>query len=569
MPAWFLAVKVFYALTNFRRVASARAVLGVEPAMDILAQFSSPFEAFAASAARRPEVAFLAAPASAALPYAPEGFRHLYGNFAVSVTALRAEYAAAGYGCGARVALMLGNRPAFFAHWLALNALGVSIVPLNADLRPEELSFQLGMARTGLVVAAAEHVAQIREAGPGTCRVIVDGEPIPAFAGHILRQAGRLEDECALLFTSGSTGKPKGCRLSNRYFLQVAAWFHGQGGIAAMTGDPEVNLTPLPMFHMNALGCSAVGMMVIGGTVVPLDRFHAGTWWASVADSGATMVHCLGVIPAILLRLPPHEAERRHVARFAFAPSVDVGHRATFEARFNLPIVDAWAMTETGGAAATTTAREPKGFGARCIGRPAVGMQWRIVDQDGLDVTDGRPGEFLVRAAGSDPRAGFFSGYLDDEAATEAAWEGGWFHTGDYVRVAPDGLFTFFDRKKSIVRRSGENIAVLEVETVLHRLEGVEATAVTPVDDELRGEEVFAFIIRSAEGPVVDAEQIVRRCAESLAYHKLPGYVAFVSSLPLSATRKLARGDIKLLAAAAVRDGTAFDTRLLKGGLRK
>ena len=127
----------------------------------------------------------------------------------------------------------------------------------------------------------------------------------------------------------------------------------------------------------------------------------------------------------------------------------------------------------------------------------------------------------------------------------------------------------FFDRKKSIVRRSGENIAVLEVESVLHRLPDIEATAVTPVADELRGEEVFAFVILAEGAPdAAHAEQIMSACAESLAYHKLPGYVAFVSELPLSATRKLARGEIKSSAAEAVKLGVAFDLRKEKASKR-
>ena len=540
--------------------------------MTVLEQFRSPFAAFAAAAARRPDTAFLLAPASAGLPYAPDGFRIAYATLAARVEELRADYAAAGYGAGARVALLLENRPEFFAHWLALNALGVSIVPLNPDLRADELAFQLDMAGAKLLVAADDHVARARAGADGRARVVAEGDPIPPHAGAVAGQDDGPAQECALLFTSGSTGKPKGCVLSNRYFLQVAEWFLTQGGVAETRPENEVNLTPLPMFHMNALGCSAVGMMVAGGTLVPLDRFHASRWWASVADSGATMVHCLGVIPAILLQLPPGAAEGRHSARFAFAPGVDVRHRAIFEARYRLPIVDAWAMTETGGAACTTTAREPAGYAARCIGRPRDGMDYRIVDEAGADAVPGQPGEFLVRAAGQDPRAGFFSGYLGDEAATEEAWAGGWFHTGDYVRAEADGMLYFFDRKKSIVRRSGENIAVLEVESVLHRLDAVQVTAVTPVPDELRGEEVFAFVVRPEGASAPDealAEAIVRDCAEALAYHKVPGHVAFVDELPLSSTKKLARGEIKALAARAVDEGTAFDLRPLKAGLRK
>ena len=98
-------------------------------------------------------------------------------------------------------------------------------------------------------------------------------------------------------------------------------------------------------------------------------------------------------------------------------------------------------------------------------------MECRIVDDGGVDVAPGQPGEFLVRTRGADPRRGFFSGYLKDEAATREAWAGGWFHTGDVVRSDGKSLF-FVDRKKNIVRRSGENIAVIEVEGVLETLAG-------------------------------------------------------------------------------------------------
>ncbi len=339
-----------------------------------------------------------------------------------------------------------------------------------------------------------------------------------------------------------------------------------------MAAANDTNLTPLPMFHMNALGCSAVGMMLLGSAVVPLDRFHASRWWASVADSGATIIHCLGVIPAILLQLPASPDERRHKVRFAFAPGVDLRHRGAFEDRYGIRIVDAWAMTETGGAAATTTARVARGFAARCIGQPAKGMEFRIFDDHGADVPRGQPGELLVRASGADPRAGFFSGYLDDPAATEEAWQGGWFHTGDFVSEGEDDLLYFFDRKKSIVRRSGENIAVLEVESVLQRHDDVSATAVTAVPDELRGEEVFAFIATAApqtEDMSPLAERILRASAARLAYHKLPGYFAFVAALPLSATKKIARGEVKKLAVEAITSGSAIDLRALKGKLRQ
>ncbi|MFB9949666.1 AMP-binding protein [Rhizobium puerariae] len=533
----------------------------------------SPYLLFEHQALKHPDALMLIAPESARLPYAPGGFRHSYGEVFARVGLLKRRFAAAGYGAGSRVALLLENRPEFFDYWLALNAIGVSIVPINPDLRHDELLFQLDMAEVPLMVVVAERLEELRDIRPGVVTVIAVGGDIPA--SPELREAGPggPDQECALLFTSGSTGKPKGCILSNGYFITVAEWYTTQGGVADMEDGSEVALTPLPMFHMNALGCTAVGMMMKGGAIVPLDRFHASTWWASIADSGATIIHCLGVIPAILLQLPVAEAERAHRVRFALGPGVDARHKIEFEGRYRIPIVEAWAMTETGGRAVTSTAADDYTPGLRCIGRPRAGMDFRIVDDAGNEVETGRPGELLVRAKGPNPRAGFFSGYLKDEKATEEAWEGGWFHTGDVVYADEKGLLYFFDRKKSIVRRSGENIAVLEVEAALAKDAGVKASAVTPVPDDLRGEEVFAFIVESEAAeraePAERAKRIIEAASVHIAYHKLPGYVVFIDKLPVSSTQKLQRGEIKAMAAKAVADRSAIDLRQLKASIRK
>lgn len=529
----------------------------------------SPYDAFVRTARRRPDLPFLIAPASAGLPYAPEGFRIGYGPAAAEVEALRAAYAAAGIGRGSRVALLLENRPEFFHHWLALNGVGASIVPINPDLRPEELGHQMRVADPDLVVHLAEHAALIEAGVPAGVPRARPGDPLPASRRPRAAAEGTGEDECALLFTSGSTGLPKGCILSNFYFINMADWYVNMPGIAAMRPDAEIALTPLPFFHMNALGCNGVGMMMIGGAIVPLDRFSARRWWASVADSGATIVHNLGVIPAILLQLPPGEAETRHRARFNFSPGVDAQHRQAFEARFRLPIVEGWAMTETGGTGVTCTAGHDHPAGARCIGAARAGMEWRLVDDEGRDVPPGQPGEMWCRAAGPDPRRGFFSGYLGDPEATEAAWAGGWFHTGDIMTVDAAGLFYFVDRKKSIIRRSGENISALEVEAVLKDGPGVAAVAVTPVADPLRGEEVFAFVVPAGDSGPEQAAALVEAAAARLSYHKLPGHVAFVAELPLSSTQKLLRGRLRTEAEAALAAGRVHDLRDRKAGLRK
>lgn len=527
----------------------------------------TPFLAFRASAEIRPEHTFLHAPACARLDWAPDGFSVSYADAAQQVDVLASEYAAAGYGRGARVALLLENRPEFILHWLALNSIGASIAPLNGDMRPDELRHQIETSEVECVITVPDFRDLVSRAAPKNVAIANLGEAVPTARTRRAPEGGHSGDEAALLFTSGSSGRPKACILSNFYFMNVAEWYVSMSGIDAAADHDEVSLTPLPFFHMNALGCTAVGMMLVGGTIVPLDRFHPDRWWQTIAESGATIVHSLGVIPAILLKRPPSPHDRAHKARFTFGPGVDVDHKREFEARFGLPIIEGWAMTETGGAAVTDTAALTGKPTRRCVGAPRAGMDWKLVDDAGTPVPTGEAGELLVRAEGADPRRGFFSGYLGDPQATEAAWHGGWFHTGDILSADAAGLLYFLDRKKSIIRRSGENISALEVESALCADPAVASAAVTPVPDPIREEEVFAFVV--AHPGQADAETLMERLAERLSYHKLPGFIAFCDALPLGSTQKLLRGQIKSDAPAAVESGQAIDLRAMKSRLRK
>ena len=144
-------------------------------------------------------------------------------------------------------------------------------------------------------------------------------------------------------------------------------------------------------------------------------------------------------------------------------------------------------------------------------------------------MADGQPGEMLVRHSAATPRRGCFSGYLNDEAATEAAWRGGWFHTGDMVRRGADGMLHFVERKKNIIRRSGENIAAAEVEAVLLTHPDVQQVAVMAVADELRDEEVLACVVLKRPLPRRGGgDALFEHCNERLAYYKAPGWLHIV-----------------------------------------
>ena len=185
------------------------------------------------------------------------------------------------------------------------------------------------------------------------------------------------------------------------------------------------------------------------------------------------------------------------------------------------------------------------------------------------DVPTGEPGELLVRAAGADPSCGFFSEYLKDEAATAEAWEAGWFHTGDLVRADADGNLYFVDRKKNVIRRSGENISAVEVESVLAQHPRVAAVAVAAAPDEVRGDEVLACIVlRDPQPDASDLRALARRhhatCAAAAGLLQGAGLCGLRRALPLTLSQKVQRAQLKKLAQTLPGQPNCIDTRAMK-----
>src|SRR6185295_2440418 len=323
------------------------------------------------------------------------------------------------------------------------------------------------------------------------------------------------ETPASILYTSGTTGRPKGCVLSHGYEVASGAWYAALGGAAGLCPGQDRIYNPLPLYHANAGVVSLMGAIVTGNCQIQPDRFSAQRWWREVAETGATIVHYLGVIAPVLLKLPPGEHERKHKVRFGIGAGIEPELHAEFEKRFGFPMVELWGMTEMVRVLGDT--HEPRQVGTRAFGKAVPGVEVRVVDDAGHDVADGKPGEMLVRHSAETPRRGCFSGYLKDEAATEAGWRGGWFHTGDVVWRGPDGMLHFVERKKNIIRRSGENIAAAEIEAILLTHPDVQQAAVMAVPDELRDEEVLACVVLKRAQAEKDAVALFQHCNERLA----------------------------------------------------
>jgi len=503
-------------------------------------------QALQAAVERYGSHSLMAVPPNPQRAYAAGGQELSYAEAGRRIAELSALYRNAGYGLGHRVALFLESRPEHMLHKLALNALGICCVPVNPDYRRRELNYLIDHSKADLIVCLPSRLAAVRESledtrhQPPVATVDAQGlaslPPAPRAA-----QAGEVTSDtpASILYTSGTTGQPKGCVLSHAYELAAGRWYASQPGFVSIQEGRERLFNPLPLFHVNASILSFYCMLLTGGCQVQTDRFQPSRWWEEVATSRATIVHYLGVIIPLLLKQPESAWEKKHSVRFGYGAGVEPQLHAEFEKRFGFPLIELWGMTEIVRTISDHTfARQ---VGTRSFGRGEYGLEVLVADEFGEPVPFGVPGEMLVRHSAETPRKHFFSEYLDDPEATEKAWKGGWFHTGDVVVQDPDGLLHFMDRRKNIIRRSGENIAAAEVEAVLLTHPQVQGVAVMAAPDAIREEEVLASIVLV---PGVQASdelcgELFDFCREEMAYYKVPGWWWFTDQIPTTGTQKI------------------------------
>jgi len=491
-----------------------------------------------------------AVPPMAGRAYHPDGWEVTWNETLACTGRMRAVYARAGFGPGHRVSILFAQRPEFFFHWYALNALGVSVVPINPDYRRDEIRYVVEHSESSLVVGVDARrddlQAVVDDIGGGLALVSFDRFPdeLPTPATPPRGGVPDGATEAGLLYTSGTTGRPKGCILTNEYFHTFGTCYLELGGRLAMRPGEERMFNPLPLHHANCLSVSAPAMLLSGGCLIFPDRFHAGTWWRDLVATRATIAQFQGIIPNILLKLPPCPEETAHAVRFSLCAGVEPSQHEVFEQRFGFPVVEMWAMTETGRLISDN--HEPRAIHTRAFGRPNAWVEARVVDEQGVDLPPDVPGELVVRHSKSTPRKGFFSGYLKNAEATDEAWRDGWFHTGDVVVRDASGRFAFVDRRKNIIRRSGENIAAAEVEACITTHDRVKQVAVIAAPDEVREEEVMACVIAKPGVDTTDAaardalaRDVFAWCHERMAYFKAPGWILFVDSLPMGTSAKV------------------------------
>ena len=455
-----------------------------------------------------------------------------------------------GYGNNLRVATLLGSTPAHYIVKLALNKIGVSVVPINPDYSPDETAYLLADSGSVLAICAEHYMKQLKTAiaYKDLSVPIVTYDEIETI--QTLKPLSDLgtqvhgKTEASLLYTSGTTGRPKGCILSHEYELMCGEVYANIGAPISLSFGKDKILNPLPSYHINAGIVTFFAAMLTGNSLIQPERFSISSWWEDINETEATIFHYLGVIIAVLLSDQSATKASLGKLRVGFGAGVEPALHQEFETRFGIPLIECWGMTEM--CRVLYNNEEPRQIHTRAMGRPREDLQVKVVDESDQEVEIGMPGEMVVRHSEKTPRAGAFSGYLNKEKETEEAWKNGWFHTGDTVTMDETGMLYFVDRAKNIIRRAGENIAAAEVENCLFEIEIVSKIACIAVKDDIREEEVMACVVLEdgkKESKEV-AEILFNHALEKMAYFKAPGYILFMDDLPVTGTQKVVKHKI-------------------------
>jgi carnitine-CoA ligase len=324
-------------------------------------------------------------------------------------------------------------------------------------------------------------------------------------------------------YTSGTTGPPKGCMVDHSYWLRFVELYLALYGLS-----PDDRLLCCLQFFYNDPPWLFLTSLHAGTSLVVMRRFSVSRYWSVVVDNGVTRLFGLAAIPSLLLKAEPSAAEREHRVEFALHVGIAAQLHAEFVRRWGFPWVEGYGLTESGLVVAMPLEHADEMTGSGSIGLPCPGVEIRVVDDEGRDVAVEESGEILIKAPG------LMRGYLNRREATEEAMAGGWLHTGDLARRDERGFLYFLGRQKDIIRRSGENVAAAEVEDVLRSHPQVLEAAVVPVPDELRGEEVKAYvgIVEGVRVEEIPPAELVRHCRERLAKHKVPRYIEYRSDFP-------------------------------------
>jgi HIP---CoA ligase len=477
---------------------------------------------------------------------------------------------------GARVAIWAPNGLGWIAAALGAQSAGAAIVPINTRFKGDEAAYLLSASKATLLVTTVgfldtNPVGMLRSAGkplPDLRRIVllegsvrredapkdVEVERWPAFlsraegvspaAAAERRDGVKPTDTSDILFTSGTTGRPKGVIMSHGQTVRQFREWCAFAGLRA--GDRYLIVNPF--FHMFGYKAGWLASLLQGATIFPVPAFDVAKVLALVEKERITVLPGAPTIYRAILDHPGRAAFDLSTLRLAVTGAADIPVELIREMRAELPfrsILTGYGLTEAG----TCTSSRPEDDAetiATTAGRARDGLEIIIADAEGKEVARGATGELLVRGYS------VMQGYLDDPDATAAAIdERGFLHTGDLATMDERGYVRIVGRLKDMLIVGGFNVYPAEVENALLGHEAIGRAAVIGVPDRRMGEVPMAYVV-AAPGRSIDPDSIIGWARERLANYKVPRYVVALEELPINATGKVVKDELRARAAADV-----------------
>jgi len=482
-----------------------------------------------------------------------DGHRITYGDLADATDRYARGLYDLGVRRGDRVGIWMANHADYFIAYYGNAKLGAISVPVNTMLTGEEAHYLLRNSQARAVIAGPTYRTMLRSLQlrlPALRVIVVRGghaggrEPsleavvgggADALAGlgegglRFKRQVVP-RDPAAILYTSGTTGRPKGAVLSHHNIT----W-------DAQACDRRLHLSPndralcvLPMFHAFAETVFLVLPLLVGASVVVMERFHPVATLKAMQEMQVTFF--AGVPSMFMLMLQVPREARPPLERLRFCVSgaapLPVEIQERFEHEFGVPLLEGDGPTECSPVTCVNPLEGPRKPGT--VGLPLPGVKIAIFDEHDRPLPPGEVGEIVVRGPN------VMMGYLDQPEETKKVMTSGWLHTGDLGKMDDDGYLTIVGRKKELIIVGGLNVYPREVEDALLRHPAVAEVAVVGRPDRLRGEVPVAYVVLRS-GPSVQPRELQAFCRERLAPFKVPRAVEFREALPKSPTGKVLR----------------------------
>jgi len=463
---------------------------------------------------------------------------------------------------GDRVALTCPNLPYFPIVYYGILKTGATVVPLNVLLKEREIAYHLadsgarayfcfqGTAELPMGTAGhaafeqtegCQHFVMITAdpAGPSpvegtqTLGSVMQGRA-PTFPSVPTRET----DTAVILYTSGTTGQPKGAQLSHSNMVQNAQLAPKVFG----WHDGDIHLLALPLFHSFGQTVDMNMGLYTQSTLVLMPRFEPGAALGLMESEGVTF---FAGVPTMYWALLSHPGAGDHdLAKIAQNLRLAVSGGSPMPAevlrqfgeKFSVKILEGYGLSETSPVA--TFNRVDRDTKPGTVGLPVWGVEVKLIDLEGAAVTAGEPGEVLIKGHN------IMTGYHDrPDATAEAIDDAGWFRSGDIGTLDDEGYLTIVDRAKDMIIRGGYNVYPREVEEVLATHPAVSLVAVVGVPHDEHGEEVKAYVIRTA-GQEITEDELISWAKDQMAAFKYPRSVEFRDALPMTATGKILKREL-------------------------